>query len=162
MRTFLLAFVLVGMAWGQDDSVARNSLVGIKQLEVSVADLNQDIDADGLHVYDLRTDAELALRKAGLRVIPDGETNVAQGWPMLQIDMISLPRGEDGLYTFSIRAEMRQAVSLTRPPERVVFATTWSTWYVGHVGKNNARDVRSSVLDLVNQFLNAWLAANGK
>jgi hypothetical protein len=59
---------------------------------------------------------------------------------------------------------LKQDVSLTRAPNaHVDGATTWeSTSYIGTVGAEKLSSIRGNVKDQVDQFINAYLAANPK
>jgi hypothetical protein len=55
---------------------------------------------------------------------------------------------------------IREMVTLARGGE--TYGTIWETDSVGSVGKNNIRQIREVVADLVDKFINDYLAANPK
>ena len=90
----LLAMALVVMstaAWGLDTKATRESLRGLTGVEVVVENVPPDLEPAGLTANQLRTDAELRLRKAGIRVLTREETLATPGVPYLYIRVTGLP-----------------------------------------------------------------------
>jgi hypothetical protein len=66
-----------------------------------------------------------------------------------------------GLYAFGITVELRQAVALGREPSIIEMATTWSSGLMlGTIGSAVLRNLRHEVADMVDTFINAYLAVN--
>jgi hypothetical protein len=158
----LFGAAATAQAQHSDGPSERKSLAGMKQVAVMVEDLREDIQKDGLHDYDLRTDAELALRKAGLRVISMHENNALPGSPYLYYRVSSTYSERTLQYSFAVEVNLIQQVVTEREPKISIPAVTWSLIGVGYVGKYNLQTIRSTGSDLLNMFVNAWLAANGK
>src|SRR5207247_684591 len=87
----------------------RESLRGIKSLRVFVADINPEIEKDGLTKSQLQTDAELTLRKAGIRVNPSSDGDD----PYLYVDL-NVHNAKDILYYYSINVSVGQIVKPKR------------------------------------------------
>jgi hypothetical protein len=66
------------------------------------------------------------------------------------------------LYSYSIRIELNQDVSMIRNPSIKASATTWIANVVGIVGAQNLPAVTEDVTQLTNQFVRDYLAANEK
>ena len=65
------------------------------------------------------------------------------------------------MYSYNISVRLHQTTLLTRDPSIFAFgATTWDVGSIGIVGSMKIRDVRASVLDRVDEFINAYLAVN--
>ena len=139
-----------------DSEISRKSLQGIRAVSVEVEDLSDGAKALGLSAETVRTDVELKLRLAGVRVVTADEVLQIPRMPTLYVDaeVSSCSKAE------SISVALQQNVRLERNGQSAVGATTWD---VGVIGLNlNAEDIRDKIKDLVDQFLNAWLSVNPK
>ena len=67
-KVLMVLFLLISSSvYSQQTNIG--SLKGIKGLRVTVETLNPSIEADGLREYQIRTDVELKLRLAGIKVL---------------------------------------------------------------------------------------------
>jgi hypothetical protein len=73
---------------------------------------------------------------------------------------VNVMKTNASLYAFAIIVSLVQGVRLERNPKIGSYAKTWDTDSVGTVGEPNLRDIRSSVADDVDVFINAYLAEN--
>ena len=125
----------------------------------------------------LRTDVELSLKRAGIRVLTWEEAAEVPGAPYLDVYVqimklevpldvyvYSLERGVTlDAYAYYVDIQLYQDVFLLREPTLVVSASTWSDSALGRIGpKGLADDVQSCVQNMMYKFLNAWRAANPK
>jgi len=139
----------------------RETLRGLKGLHVLIAEqLRDDIKQAGLTQSILKTDVELKLRKAGIQVLTRVEAYLTQGIPYLSVNVIGLklesPRG----FIYSVRVEFRQDVILSRNRSIEASSTTWQKNTTGI--HPNVRYIREVVSDLVDEFMNDYLAVNPK
>jgi hypothetical protein len=164
---FLGLLVAVAVPAQDSPDLDRRSLKGIKGVLV-YAGVAKSIEETGLLTSIVKTDTELKLRQAGIRVLEtDAEFRSTPGSPMLVVAVEGV--SHEGVFGFSLSVSLSQSVVLQRDPSlRPVgefrhspfIAETWSTTTVGvHVG-NPSDYIRSSVNDLVDQFVNAYLSAN--
>jgi hypothetical protein len=152
---FLLA---ASAATAQDADVSRQSLKGLKGVQVLVESLEAEVEQGGLTKTSIQTDVELKLRQAGITVLTAAESMAAPGSPYLYIN-VNTQGGP--LYAFSIRVELKQSVRLDRDPSIEVYGVaTWSAESVGTVGQDHLRDIRGPIKDYVDQFVNAYLSVN--
>ena len=111
----------------------------------------------------MRTDVELRLRQAGIRVLTFDERDSSPGGPFLYVN-ITTKFGDGpsaGVVGFSIDVELRQAVRLDRDPDIwLPGAMTWEIGSTGFMGEARLRTLRESLGDLVDMFINAYYAAN--
>jgi hypothetical protein len=157
---FILA--LVTPAGAQDTILGRATLAGLTGVHVHVERMNPDAEKEGLSHSTLQTDVELRLRQAGIRVLSEEEAVAAPGLPWLYLQVTTL-RKERGLYAYFIKVWVRQLVRLFRDPDIGSVATTWETpGVIGVIGSKNLSTVREDVRDEIDQFINAYLAANPK
>jgi len=155
---FVMMF-LVGIsspAVRADDSAAsRATLQGITAVAVVVESLDDDAKKIGLTEEAIRTDVELKLRLAGMRIVTQDDLLTLPGAPYLYVSVTVLPP-EAGC----ISVELNQSAVLRRNGESAFGVTTWS---VGSVRVNpSAQGIRNAIKDEVDTFLNAWLSVNPK
>ncbi len=162
----LAVLVSVGVAmtvWGVGDyEESRRSLAGRRGVHVKVEDISPDAERDGLTATGLQTDVELRLRLAGIRVLTEAESLAMPDNALLYLNVTTLKRG--GRYSYTINLTLSQRVRLERDLSiQRVPGTTWiATGTIGTVGVNKLGTVRKAVRDMVDQFINAYLAANPK
>ena len=169
MKTAFAALVLlfatgVSPLLGQgDDEASRTTLVGLTGVYVLVEHVADEAQRDGLDTLQVRTDVEVKLRQAGIRVLSKEEWLSTAGAPYFYVD-ISTTKNPLGVYAFIVRVELNQWVTLVRPPsQQRLLAATWSTpGVLGMVGSKKLVSLRDNVRDQTDQFINAYLAANPK
>lgn len=154
-----LLFPLASISRAWDDN--SESLKGLSGLYVATENFTPVTEQAGLTKADVLTDVELKLRLAGIPVFNAKQWNEAPGAPYLYLD-ITVFNQNNGLWPFSISVSLMQRVTLDRRPGFGLFASTWSTEYVGSVGSTNVRSVRDNIKDQVDKFINVYLAMNPK
>ena len=158
-RCILIGLVLFfglwqGHALPADNPGTRKTLHGAEQIKVVVEPLKWAIENAGLKTAQLRTDTELKLRLAGIRVVSPNDP----GKPSLHVNVRVIKFGQRDRYVFNIAVEFIQTVSLERNPRVKIDATTWSTAVTGTSHKLST--VRDQVGELVDVFINAYLSVN--
>ena len=134
-------------------------LRGLKEVFVDVEDLDFRVERVGLTTDHLRTDAELKLERAGIKVLSERVSRRAPGSPELHITVKVLGTSS-GNYAAHIRLELREAVGLVRHPGMEVFTSTWTTGRFGVT--HSLSDVRQQEQELIDKFINEYIAANPK
>lgn len=161
----LLALSSLGFAQDTRDTDGLRGLAGVA---VRVTELPQEVERDGLLKAQLQTDVELRLRKAGIRVLTEDQWFIEPGQPTLRVGVylykVSDPKTINA-YTKSVEVVLRQNVVLSRKPSTIVRgAITWESTLT--VGVSNStvlqKDIRDQVADRIDEFINAFLAANPK
>lgn len=147
----------------QVQQAERAALAGITGIEVIVEEMSPDAELQGLTESALRTDVELKLRQAGIRVLTRIEAQrqaVNSAGLLLAVGTRLLEKGN---YAFAIQLKLDQAVLLQRDPSIIWVAPTWEVPVMfGTIGAKNLSKLRDFVRDMVDQFINAYLAANPK
>jgi hypothetical protein len=160
-------------------SAERVVLKGEDYMAVGV-DLAAALQSDGVQSEQIMTDIQLRLRQAGVRVV-DQEIG-----PHLYVSIDAVKSG-NGIYAYEVIARFTTlvvrasdfsellSVSAPVPPElppisraavwrlrnSAVIATVWDQSIVGIAGAVRIREtIRDSVRDVVDRFLNDWLAVN--
>ena len=164
-----LLMILPGMVWGFDDEGSRETLRGIKGLQVVVEPIEPEIETVGLARSQIQADVELKLRTAGLNILIREKRNTeiirASGEAYLYVNphilkLHKIPSYfQVDAYVFSIDLELYQAVNLMRNKKRST-ALTWSTGVLG-INRDLAQ-IRGEIIERVDVFLDAWLSVNPK
>ena len=133
-------------------------LSGLKAIFVSVADINPEVERLGLTKNQIKTDVELRLRKAGVRVLTEKEWLGTPAMPYIAVMVNVVISGDH--YACSGTVALKEAVTLDNGFKTI--GAIWDTGYTGAGRKENIRKIRESVGDLVDKFINDFLAANPK
>jgi hypothetical protein len=170
---YVLAFVMASLvigARGQDDpDLNLPSLKGINSLSFVVVSLAKEIDRAGLNADTIKTDAELKLRLAGIRVTTPSDSSPDA--PRLVLFVEATRNTSPELYGVYIKVGLSQDVLLQRDPSlrctgrfsgTSFTAATWSTAVVGVLGRDHVNEIRDIFKELVDKFVNAYLTVNPK
>jgi hypothetical protein len=158
---FIFFFNLSSNALAQDDVDTRTTLRGFSSVYVVVEPLSPQVENEGLTTDQLQKDTEAKIRTAGVKVLSKEEFVRTPGKPYLYVNVsISILRTQITRYLFYVRLEFNQEVSLVKAPETIVPAATWSTggWGIDFSLEN----IRNTVKNQVEKFVNAYLAVNPK
>lgn len=142
--------------------IERESLVGLKGVGILVAPLTPGVEKYGLTMQRLQTDAELRLRRNGIKILSDEDLAQEPGGPILIVNVLSKIYEETGLAAVYVKVELKQNVLLKRDPTVVRFCDTWREEGVMLVLLKDFKNIREEVKDAVDMFCNDYLAANPK
>jgi hypothetical protein len=144
-----------------DDALGTTTLAGLAGVYVLVERLPDSIK--GLLTVDqLRTDVELRLQLAGVRVLTKEERHQAPGSPDLYLNVTAVSNAQ--VFAYYVSLELIQGVSLVRDRRIEGAATTWSaTGIIGQSRLNErVRQIVQTVRDQVDEFVAAYLSVNPK
>ena len=151
----LVVWPMVGHAASQ---AQRESLRGLDGVYVLVEDLNDDTKRAGLSVAQIKTDVELKLRKAGIRITTKEERLTQEGPPHLYVNVNVV--GSQQYYAYNISVNLKQSVYLQRN-FLLIRVPTWTTGGAGKASSRSIReDARKNLGDFVDRFINDYLAVN--
>jgi hypothetical protein len=158
-----LTMSLSSPALAADIEFERKMLVGLPGVGVIVEQIDSDMEQAGLERFILQTDVELRLRQAGVKVLTKSEL-AAPGSDFLLLSIHgAASRQLRNVFALCVRLELAQGVMLIRRPSVTSVGSTWfMTTQVVSVGTDYAPAVREAIRDMVDQFINAYLAANPK
>jgi hypothetical protein len=172
MKVFPLAVVLLAL-WGgavgiAAESVAtpheKESLRGVAGVQVIIETMKPVMERMGLTEQLLQTDVELRLRKAGVPVLSQAERLPLPDMPWLYVRVAGLEdRTTSGHllgYAYAIVVGFYQNVLLARDFSPYPGARTWDAERIGITSRDAGRVIRDAVGDLVDQFINDYLAVN--
>ena len=157
----LLVVIAPSVAKAQE-RVGKETLRGLKGVYVLANMTKADDEQQGLRQNQLQTDVELRLRKAGIYVATETERSNSNFGTLYIGVAIKQIRGFP-MYSYLITVELNQPVSLVRNPSMKILAATYAVGDIlGTVGADHLVDVRHSVSDAVDTFINDYLAMNQK
>lgn len=141
-----------------------HSLKDLPGVRVIVADFRNTAEAAGFDSQTFQTDVELKLRMAGITVTEDLD------FPYLYLNVGALHRERNQSHAYDITLQLIQPVLLRSqlrsdskklPEDAWAMSTTpATTWSTGLLGFGAVADVRAGVKDVVDKFVNDWLAVN--
>ena len=158
LALFVVLLLLPGVSNALTDE--QRVLVGLKGMHVLVEEMNPKAEGLGLTKAQIKVDVELRLRKAGIRVLTEKEQLEMPGGPALYVDINSYFPPDIPIFAFSINIELMEWVTLANGFK--VFGAVWSTKPIGISRKDEIREIRKSIGDVVDKFINDYLAANPK
>ena len=131
----------------------RDILRGLQGCPVVVERLRPEIEQDGLTKEQLQTDTELKLREAGIKVFSLKEAAQLKGCPYFYLNVHVL-KLQSGCYSYNISTELiEEAFPL--------WQTAWTQLEL--LGFScRLSDIRENAKDMVDEFINEYLAANQK
>jgi hypothetical protein len=126
---------------------------------VLIEDVDADVEKHGLTTSLLKEQVE---SRCGKRIFPSsrGKNPIThREKPYLYLNLTTYKPGIE-LYSYSIRMELNQDVSMIRDPSIKASATTWIANMVGIVGAQNLPAVTEDVAELTDKFVHDYLAAH--
>jgi hypothetical protein len=137
----------------------QETLCGLKGVMVFIEDLDSDIEKNGPTKNLIQKEVESRLRHADIPVLTREEAYDTPGKPYLYLSLTTHNTDID-LYSYFIRLEFNQDVSLIREPSVSTSATTWIANVVGIVGARNLPAVTEDVDSLTDKFIHDYVSAN--
>lgn len=165
LHRLLVAGAVAGVAAGQplafaDNETQRRSLTGVGGVHVHITLEGEDLEANQLTEATLRPEIESRLAAAGLRLLTPEDSAKEPGVPWLFASVALQKSTDSKAYAWSVRFELEQRACLERDPKVCGSAVTWSSHRFGSVGRRRVQTVQQDVLDTVNEFVAAYVAAN--
>lgn len=145
--------------YGYDDQTARDTLRGISTITVSVTYWGRtDSEPPGLSKDQVKNNVELRLREAGIRVVDPKE---AVRLKHVSAELLVLINCMDyqSIYACYLETQLVQAVHVEKNDQFTV-TPTWSAKRFALFGNGRIRVIHEYARDMVDQFLNAYLAVN--
>jgi hypothetical protein len=148
----------------QTRQLFQRRLRGVTWISVFITPLSPADEAAGLSRAQLQTDVELRLRKVGVRVGSSGAASVRRGEVgILQITIIGLHNNRCGIASY-VEVEFKRQAEIVSQMKDDAFTDPFTVWERGHImtgpPQEVVRGVRESVVDMIDGFLNDYLAAN--
>ena len=152
-----------GFAFAYDIEATRSTLRGLQGVHVVVKELDPpEMEQDGLHKDQLQAYVELRLTLAGIKVLTEEEYRETPGAPVLLVRVLGCTHSRLMIYGVSVSLELYQKAVLERELAISALASTWSVHQVNLVGRKRVRQIRDSVKDCLDRFINAYMSVNPK
>ena len=153
---------IVGLAQHPKDPLAQETLRGLPGVRLIVEKVDAEVERDGLTTDLVRTTAETRLRAAGIHLLSQDEVTMTQGRPTIQI-LVQTARS-DSLYAYCIEVSVwQEMVQIHRQTSLPVWVRSWVTEsVVGIKSRKNIHVLKTTVEDLVDSFIHAYVAVNPK
>lgn len=139
-------------------------LKNLKEVHVFTAGVTSDFERKvSVYKAQIQTDVELRLRKAGMRVLSPKEHQPGVTAFLVVNILVAEFSGTDelpSLYAISLDLFLNQPFKFTSSNGH--YAITWHEAAVYLYGEETVKNLRSAILDLVDRFINDYLAANPK
>ncbi len=166
MKTLSILFALLtlchaGRCHADEPAGAMNSLAGLSGIAIFVEPVATDMGEKGMTTFVFSVEIERRLKEAGVRVLHLDYDDPIDGNPTLYLVVTAVIDEHVEHCAYSIRLELTQTVQLERNPDvTVVGVPTWSTGGVGVYGKGWRQAVIDDVGGYMDQFIEAYAAAN--
>ena len=141
----------------------RESLKGLKGVQVLVELLRPDVEGRGVSKDSIKTDVELRLRQSGIKVYANSreDRSLAKAYLYINLNSMAGTANTTGLFAACIEVHLNQWMR-SQVNGQELKGSTWSLGMVVTIGVNNLRELRDDVMDLVDVFIYDYLAANPK
>jgi Putative peptidoglycan binding domain len=140
------------------DDIDSAPLRGQPGVRVLIESFDPEIDRGGAIKQQLRTDVELRLRQAGVRVFTENEW--MQGIPQLYVNVNVILTADARGAAYNTRVAVDQNAHLVASASEIQ-VTTWQRESIGITDRATmATRIRNSVRDLVDAFITAYLSVN--
>ena len=159
---FLASFILgstVYAFFGEEQT--RTTLGGIDAMMVSFDQLDPRIEKAGLTLDQIKNDVELRLRAAGIKLQNSYSWGMDERKPLLVVRISIITNEDPQFYIYNIDVKFMQYAVLVKAEDGLKHhVTTWSTLAFGFAPE--LTDIRKSVKDQIDIFINAWVSVNPK
>jgi hypothetical protein len=138
----------------------RESLRGLRGVQVVIEDIAEDPRAEGLSKDRIRTTVERVLRSSGIPLLhnEDQDTVTSRAWLHVQVGTL---KDVSGRYAYMIRVFLRQKVFLEDGPSYAISAITWeSPIVIGTIRGSNLRQLVVTTEEKTKEFATDFLAQN--
>lgn len=147
--------------WQDMEKMQRPALRGLSGIYVLVEYMTPVAEEAGLTRSSIQTYVELRLRAAGIEVLTKEESLATLWSPYLYVNAHA--EKHDEVYVFQYSVEFKDRVYLRRAPTVEVTAVTWETpSYIGAASRSRLRESKDYLGELIDRFINSYLAANPK
>jgi hypothetical protein len=161
-RIIVVGLVVVLMLPGIAQALTgqQKALVGLKGVQVVVKQMQPGAELLGLSREQLKTDVEMRLWKAGVRVLTSKEAHETPGRPCLYVNVNTQVRRNLPLCTYLVSVTLNEIVKLASGFQTA--AGIWNTETIGSVGAQRMGQIQNVVSEAVDRFIKDYLAANPK
>ena len=135
-------------------------LAGLQGVGVIVEAFQPEAKKYGLTEQVFRKLTESRLRQYGVRVLTGQQQLQTPGRSYLHVSITPVIIEDVNFVAVSVSIKLNELTTLWRNPATVVMVTTWDTGQVMLLEKENLDIVKEATQNLIDEFINAYLAAN--
>ncbi len=173
LLTIIIALVYVTNLMGQaEQSIAdtpqfevivreRDVLAELDGVGVLVESFRPEVEKYGFNKQQYTTYIESRLRQYGIKVIPFEEL-IKKPLPYLYININLIINESSGSAAVHCLVQLKEPVILLRKQNSILTATTWQRGDTANSGLYNLNQVRGTVSDLIDMFINDYITVNPK
>jgi hypothetical protein len=164
----LLAVLVVAAAVAAPAQAAvtgtqQDVLRGLSTVDLLVERMNGDAIQAGFEPAAYAQDAAARLHEAGIHVRKTDAPDDSASIPCLYLRVSAMVQPDEHLAVYSIGLEMFEQVHLTRLPDVYALGSIWRAHErIGKLDTDHLATVRDKVKDEMDEFIDAWLAANDR
>jgi hypothetical protein len=166
MKALFVAFLLAAAASTAHAAVTgtqQDVLRGLSTVDLLVEHMNGDAIHAGFEPAEYAQDAAQRLHEAGIHVRRTDSPDDSASIPCLYLRVSAMVQPEEHLAVYSVGLEMFEQVHVTRVPDVYALGSIWRAHErIGKLDTDHLAAVRDKVKDEVDEFIDAWLAANDR
>jgi hypothetical protein len=161
-KLLLLTTLLFASAWTTQAQslLGRETLKGLRGFSVIIEEIKSNESNSGLTQDEIRTDVELRLRKAGVRILTKEERYRTSGMPWIGVTVTMYVFEQ--VRSYDVKVEVWQEVNLAQNGERHAAITYRTSGLLGITSRSDFRNIRDAVGDQIDVLLNDYLTMNPK
>jgi hypothetical protein len=152
----VLSLCVIPFVFAEDKEITRLTLRGIKEVNVVIESVEQEIQNLGLSQAQLQADVETKMREANITVVQQ----IERGRPAVYLYVQVIRPEKINRLFYSVSLSLLQNVILERDQE---VRTNTDTWVARMLGMSSGVEaIRSDIRSLLDQFIEDYRKANQK
>ncbi|MHB8090550.1 MAG: hypothetical protein ACYDH8_02915 [Syntrophales bacterium] len=158
----VLSLCAAARVFAEDSEVSRRTLKGLAGFYVIVEELQPNLlkyekyaKQFDLNKAGIQRDVERQLTKAGIRVLSHEEWQKTPGQPVFYVN-VNTHESEKYWFSYNIKIEVRQVVSLEANPAVKTFADTWSLSLTGMANIGSLKQISQDINLLTMRFIGVY------
>jgi len=165
MKKILYITLLLCLPFWQHSSHAQSltnaALTGIESMGVVVNPIDPDLVRTDFSVDYFKTQLEVELRKAGIKVTDHTTLAETTGRPYLELTIHAVKVALN-MYSYHIELKLMQHVQLRREPNMILSTITWTRTQLGNQNRSKFHELNKDIQFMTNQFINDYFTVNPK
>ncbi len=158
----VLSLCAAARVFAEDSEINRRTLKGLAGFYVIVEELQPNLlkyekysKQFVLNKAGIQRDVEAQLTKAGIRVLSREEWPKTPGQPVFYVN-VNTHESEKYWFSYNIKIEVRQVVSLEANPAVKTFADTWSLSLTGMANIGSLKQISRDINLLTMRFIGVY------
>ena len=163
----LISVNISSLSFAVDGQSLGPILGGLKSLYLQVEPVDPETEQKGIAAARLRRDTERQLKKAGIKLLSEGDFNkyrLSGSYPFARVDVSvtidEVAVADSTLNVNFIVLKVHQQALLGRKPAIRFYAITWQRQDISY--SNDVAQVHQTLRGIVDEFIAAYVSANPK